>query len=557
MRKPREGLQALVRVLHRTGPIMTDGDRFEAVADDLPHLFMSVNTDGTVVFLNIVHQELTGDNRDEVLAKQLWKDRIHPEDLPGLLLKLSRQEGEGGLSIDFRLRHADGKYRWMRFVARPRTSASGALEWRGLATDVEAERSAREELAAIRDGLQSRINRQAAELARTEARYSSLFAVSKIAFAEQDMADAARILHGLKVAGIEDLAAYMSAHPEVLAECVSAVKTVSVNEACVRMLGFDDVDGAVDRPVDKTAEDIETVLLRQFEMIFYELDNVEGRVVLIGSEGRRVPVFYSVTRLGDERQLSSLVDVSSQERIEEMRRAAQEELARANRVATVGAFSASIAHELNQPIASVSMDANTGLRLLRRDVPDVDSAIRVLERVETTTRRISTIVRHTHDQITSGRQDLRQIDLPELAAGTCDLLARDMRNSGVRLLLDYDDDVPAVMGDFVDLQQVLINLINNARDAMLELGRAEKPISVRVRALEDQVEVSVADVGRGIGQADLDRLFQPFFTTKEGGIGLGLQICMTTIQGLGGDMHAANRPDGGAIFFFRLPAVRR
>jgi PAS domain S-box-containing protein len=530
----------------------------EAYADLLPQLIFQADRSGVIHFLNRRYAELTGDDRDQAVAEQIWRNRIHADDLPSLLSTLARTDAEGEVQTDFRLRHADGAYRWMRLVAKLHGEiGENGTRWHGAAADIHAEHTAQLELKSISDGLQSRINRQAAELARTEARYSSLFAVSKIAFAEQDMADAAKILHQLKADGVQDLGAYMAGHPELLAQCVAAVQTVSVNEACVRMLGFDDVDGAVDRPVDKTAEDIETVLLRQFEMIFYDLDNVEGRVVLIGSRGRRVPVFYSVTRLGDERQLSSLIDISSQERVEEMRRAAQAELARANRVATVGAFSASIAHELNQPIAAVSMDANTGLRLLRRAVPDVENAIRILDRVVMTTQRITTIVRHTHDQITSGRQDLCELDLVQLARRTCDLLARDMRDGGVELRVESDDGVPSVMGDLIDLQQVLINLINNARDSMAGLSRTEKLITVGVQRIGDQVEVSVADVGMGIKEADIDRLFQPFFTTKQGGIGLGLQICISTIQRLGGEMNAANRPQGGAIFYFRLPAVAR
>lgn len=321
----------------------------------------------------------------------------------------------------------------------------------------------------------------------------------------------------------------------------------------MRMLGFEDVDSAVDRPVDRTADDIEAVLLRQFEMIFYDLESVDGRVVLIGANGRRVPVFYSVTRLSDERQLSSLIDVSTEERIEAMRLAAQEELARANRVATVGAFSASIAHELNQPIFSIGMDSSTGLRLLARDPPDIDAAIRVLERVSATTQRIATIVKHTHNQIKLGQQELKKVDLAQLVSKTRDLMVREMRELGIELKVDCGSEVRTVMGDYVDLQQVVINLINNARDSMAGAGDG-KEIVVSLRTVGDEIELSVSDVGTGIRDSDFDRLFQPFFTTKQGGIGLGLQICLSTIQRFGGDMKAANRPNRGAVFSFRLPA---
>lgn len=543
-------------------PLASAGDRWDEVvaqakilADPFPHLLLWVDRAGHIRLLNRHYTDLTGHDRDEAVATQSWRDRIHSEDIPTLsdVLKSGSREG-GELQCEFRLRHADGSYRWMNLSARPGIGLELAELWYAEASDIHARVSAERALKDLRQNLQERVARQTAELARTEARYSSLFSVSKIAFAEQEMADAAVILHGLKQQGVTDLAEFMEAHPDVLRECVAAVRTVSVNEACMRMLGFDDVDGAVDRPVDRTAEDIETVLLRQFEMIFYGLENVEGRVILIGAGGVRVPVFYSVTRLADERQLSSLVDISSQERIEEMRRSVQEELARANRVATVGAFSASIAHELNQPIASATIDATTGLRLLRREPPDVAAAIRVLERVSTTTQRIATIVKHTHDQITSGHHELAGIDLGEVATRTCDLLVRDMRDLGITLRHECGAEVPKVMGNFVNLQQVLINLINNARDSMVGVVDG-KEIVIGVRAVGEEVELSVSDLGTGIRGIEIERLFEPFFTTKEGGIGLGLQICVSTIQQLGGTMNAANRPERGAVFSFRLPAA--
>ena len=440
----------------------------------------------------------------------------------------------------------------MLVVARRPEGFGGAAGWYGAVSDIDAEVVADKALRDL-NSLQTRVDQQTAELVRTEARYASLFAVSKIAFAEQEMVDAAAILDELKREGVTDLRAHVAANPDVLTRCTAAVRTLAVNEACARMLGFDDVGGAVDRPVERTAEDIESVLLRQFEMIFYGWDNVEGRVVLIGSGGRRVPVFYSVTRLSDERQLSSLIDVSSQDRIEEMRLAVQDELARANRVATVGAFSASIAHELGQPVASVQMDVGTGLRWLTRDPPEVASAIRQLERIAVTVRRISTIVAHTRDQITVGKRQPQIVDLADLASDTCGLLEREMRMDGIHVSLECSPVVPVVLGDYVELQQVLINLMNNARDAMRDVGRGNRTIGVTVTAAGGQVDVSVSDSGSGIAEDALGKLFQPFFTTKAGGIGLGLQICLSTIQNLGGDLAARNREGGGAVFSFSLP----
>lgn len=288
-------------------------------------------------------------------------------------------------------------------------------------------------------------------------------------------------------------------------------------------------------------------------MLFYDREHIEGRAVLNARDGRLVPIFYTVNRLSDERQLSSHLDLTGQERIEEMRLAAQEELARANRVATVGAFSASIAHELNQPITSMVMDAQTGLRWLRRGEPDHDAAIRILERLARTAQRMAAIVERTRDSVANGgRRRAVAVDLCALAAETRDLLERDARRREATILLACDADIPAVSADPVVLQQVLVNLLTNAMDAMLDTA-GERVATLSITVVDDHVEVSVADRGSGIAEADIGRLFQPFFTTKPDGVGMGLQICRSLIEGYGGTLTASNRPEGGALFRFALP----
>ncbi|OAN66569.1 PAS domain-containing sensor histidine kinase [Sphingomonas sp. TDK1] len=522
-------------------------------ADVVPHLLFRADLDGRVDFLNRWYTELTGHDRAAALRDRNWTDRLHPDDLPRFEAAFAEARATNRrLQVRARLRYADGLHRWMLIVAERKQDAGGGMPdaWYGCCSEIDSEMRAQEEVRDLAATLEARVEQQTAALAREEARYASLFAVSRIAFAEQDFAAPARVLNQLKRDGVTDLAAHMAQHPDLLAHCVASVENVSVNEACARMLGFMGVDSVVDRPVEDTAEDIEAVLLRQFEMIFYGWDNVEGRVVLIGEGGRRVPTFYTVTRLADERQLSSLIDVSSQEKIEEMRAAAQAELARANRVATVGAMSASIAHELNQPIAAMRMDATTGLRWLQREPPNIAAGIKSLERLNDAIERVAGIIAHTRDQISGGAREWAPVDLTAIARQSRDLLARELRAAGVSLALDCYP-VPPVLGDAIDLQQVCINLMNNAIDAMRATHPAKRLLAMEVRAVEGSVRVSIADRGSGI--ADPDKLFQPFFTTKANGVGLGLQICLSTIQRFGGTLTAANRPEGGAVFVFTMP----
>ena len=289
-------------------------------------------------------------------------------------------------------------------------------------------------------------------------------------------------------------------------------------------------------------------------MIYAGRQTLSGHTVLIGKDDRRIPVYFSVSTLGDGLHLSSLVDLTERERIEELRRGAQAELARANRAATLGAYSASIAHELNQPVASLLMDARTGLRTLQGETPNPALAVRVLERVNQAAQRIAAIIDRARDTIVAGDRPCEPVDVCALAGELRELLERPLRAAGATLDTACVQGTPRVLADRVNLQQVLVNLVTNAADALRDVEGARQ-ILVSVQPVEQGIEVRVEDSGPGIAEAHLDKLFQPFFTTKAGGIGMGLQICRSIIEGMGGRLEAGNRPEGGACFRFTLPPV--
>jgi C4-dicarboxylate-specific signal transduction histidine kinase len=344
----------------------------------------------------------------------------------------------------------------------------------------------------------------------------------------------------------------MAAHPDELSRTLNAIRTTRVNEALARLLGSDSVADLEALPPEQNADDGREVLLRQLSMYFDGTDHIDGRTVLIGKGGRRIPVYFTVVRLPDGLHLSSHVDLSDQERIEGMRRAAQAELARANRVATVGAFSASIAHELNQPIASMLMDAQTGLRLLSREQTDIAMLHRILQRVDRTAQRVAGIVQRTRDNIVAGRRAVRAIDLCRLLFETRDLLAHDLKRANVELEIVCSNALPDVSGDPIELQQVFVNLVNNATDAMRDQPGPRR-VTIEIKAEDELMRVQVADTGPGIPEQHIDRLFEPFFTTKANGIGMGLQICRSAVESMGGQFSVINQPAGGAVFSFDLP----
>jgi PAS domain S-box-containing protein len=522
--------------------------------DSVPQILWRADQNARVDFYNRRYSEIVGRAAEETIAKQNWIEDFHPDDREASLERISAAMTAGAdLRATYRLRHADGSYRWVSLVGRPVMSNDGkVVRYYGGTTDIHEEILAQERVRDLNEHLEAKVEERTAELLRTEARYASLFDVSNMTFAEMDFSEAGRALDALKSEGIENLRSYFGERPEEMARVLGLIRTVRVNEALARLMGYESVAELVANPPAQNAEEGTEVLIRQLEMHYYDVDHIDGRTVLLGKDGRRIPVYYTVNRLPGGLHLSSHLNLTEQERIEGLRQGAQAELARANRVATVGAYSASIAHELNQPITSVLMDVQTGLRWLTRDEPDLEAIGKVLARIDKTAQRVANIVQRTRDNIVAGRRQVEAIDLRRMAAETSELLDHDLRRAKAELVIVCEDNLPLAKADAVDLQQVLVNLITNAADAMRG-WQGQRRIRLEISAATERLLVSVSDTGPGIPDEYLEKLFDPFFTTKKNGIGMGLQICRSAIEAMGGDLRAANRGEGGAVFSFDLP----
>lgn len=528
----------------------------EFFANSVPYILWRSNAVGEVQYFNKRWTDVTGMAREEALKDRRYLETVHPDDLAGLEMAIHHAIETNGISdTEVRVRQADGSYRWMRLYDGPvDQTADGPIQRFGGAVDIQQLVDIRLQLQDLNETLEQRVEQRTAELIKTEARYAGLFEISNMTFAEMDFKATEPLLDQLRKDGVTDLAAYLGEHPKEFAHMLSLIRTTRVNEALARLMGYESVAELVANPPAKNAGDGPAVLLRQLEMYYNGINHIEGRTVLIGKGGIEIPVYYMVNRLAEGLHLSSHINLTEQERIAEMREAAQEEIARANRIATVGAFSASIAHELNQPIASMVMDAQTGLRYIQREVPDLEAAERILLRLTRTVQRVAAIVQNTRDAIQAGQRDTAQIDLRMLAEETAELLDRELRRSGVSIVLRVRKALPLVNGDPVQLQQVLVNLMTNAAEAMREVD-GPRSITVTMATLKDQVEVTVADSGPGIPEENLEKLFQPFFTTKVKGVGMGLQICRSAIEGMGGQLNVRNLEKGGAAFTFTLPTA--
>lgn len=229
------------------------------------------------------------------------------------------------------------------------------------------------------------------------------------------------------------------------------------------------------------------------------------------------------------------------------------ELAHASRLATLGELSASIAHEVNQPLGAISSNADAVELLLDAEPPKLEDARRVLLDLKNANQRASSVVLRIRGLLRKRELIFEVYDLNAVVADTVRLLDTDARARGVQIFTEIGS-LPVVRGDRLQFQQVLLNLLVNAMDAMAGTPAGRRHLKISTSHTEDRdVEVAVADTGGGLDAADMSRLFDSFFTTKRDGMGLGLALCRSIVQAHGGRIWAENNEDGGATFRFVLP----
>jgi len=235
-----------------------------------------------------------------------------------------------------------------------------------------------------------------------------------------------------------------------------------------------------------------------------------------------------------------------------------EELARVSRALVVGEFAASVAHELNQPIAAIVTNGEASLRWLDADPPNLDEARLAMGRSIRDANRAAAVISRTRGMLAKGPSTFTEVDINASIEDVLLFTETELRRSGVELRKALAASSPHVMGDRIQLQQVALNLIRNSIEAMADNGARPRILTVATETDEaGQVVVRVEDTGRGLEPDAAPRLFDSFFTTKLGGVGLGLPISRSIIEAHGGRLWASPRPDGGVAFQFTLPAIGR
>jgi signal transduction histidine kinase len=250
--------------------------------------------------------------------------------------------------------------------------------------------------------------------------------------------------------------------------------------------------------------------------------------------------------------VGTVMDVTERRRAEEERQA----LAHANRITTMGQLTASIAHEVNQPIAAVVTNAQAALRWLNMQPPDPEEVRQALDRIVRNGRRAGDVISRIRALVAKAAPRNDQLDINEVMLDVIALTRSELRGSGTSLRTRLADGLPLILGDRIQLQQVMLNLIFNAVEAMSEAHGGPRELLIRTEQDGPGVLVAVQDCGPGLKPESVDRLFDAFYTTKPGGMGMGLSICRSIIEAHGGRMWVTANVPQGATFLFSLSCQR-
>lgn len=510
-----EDLQRAEDALRASESALRENERrLQHIINAVPGLVWSANADGAVTFLSQQYLDYIGQSAGPALAGG-WMDAVHPEDAEGLLAAWSEALAEGRPNEhEARLRRADGSYRWMLFRASPSYDDAGRLtEWFGVNIDVEDRRGARDALRASEAALRES-ERQLQQIV------SSIPGLTWKADAQGNVTFWSKGFLDYGGATIEDIVGYgfmnylhPDDHDRVMEVWNGILQSGTQGESEVRIRRADG----------------------QYRWFLW----------------RASPFFDGA---GNVTQWFGInVDIENRKRAEENLRQSQNELAHATRMTTMGELAVSIAHEVNQPLMAVVTNAGACLRWLNGDPPDLAMARQAAERIVRDGHRAGDIITSLRNLARKSAPRLDRVCLDQVIPVVLDLLQGEFRRHGVVAKAELGDFSITIRGDSTQLQQVVLNLVMNAVEAMAGAAASARRLTVSAEIRDGDALVTVADTGPGLGAEDPDRLFEAFFSTKTEGIGMGLSICRSIIEAHGGRIWASNNGARGGVFNFTLP----
>ena len=279
------------------------------------------------------------------------------------------------------------------------------------------------------------------------------------------------------------------------------------------------------------------------------LRNDSGQLIGFAKITRDITERVQAARELEQARISLL-----QSQAEEALQRVQAELAHVARVATLGELTASIAHEVNQPITATAANAQAALRWLAAQPPDLEEARQALARIVNDSKRAGDIIRRIRDLIKKAPPRVDRFDISGAIREVIELSRAEATKNGVSVQTQLADTLPLAKGDKIELQQVVLNLIVNAVEAMSTVAEGPRELLISAARTDPELLVTVRDTGPGLPVAGLERIFEPFHTTKQTGLGMGLSICRSIIKAHGGRLWTSANLPRGAVFHFTVPA---
>jgi PAS domain S-box-containing protein len=478
------------------------------ILDGIPGLVGVLSPAGDVELVNRQSLDFFGLTLEQLAS---WKtiDAIHPDDRPSLIANLSHALTTGtSLVYEIRYRRADGEYRWFQVCISPARDAAGRItRWYTFSTDVHERKCAEEEL-----------RRSEAFLAQGQRlNLTGTFAWNL---------DTDELTFSAQLYRIFEL------DPDV---------PVTLEQIATRV----------------HPEDI-PLLTEKVELARKDVNDLDYGIRLRMPDGRikylrtkSCGIRHSTGRL---EHIGAIQDVTQHQLAEDALSNLRSELAHMARVTTLGTLTASIAHEVNQPVAGIMTNASTCLRMLASDTPNIDGARETARRMIRDSNRASEVITRLRKLFSKKETTIEPVDLNEATREIIALSLSDLQKNRVILRQELADELPPVAGDRVQLQQVILNLLRNASDAMSGVDDRPRELVVRTERDEcDCVRLTVKDTGVGITQQDMEKLFQAFYTTKSDGMGMGLSVSRSIIERHSGRLWASPNDDLGTTFSFSIP----
>jgi len=477
-----------------------ENELMAAVFNSVPGLLYLYREDGQIVRWNKQHEETTGFTAEELLNRRA-RDWYDEEDRITFDSAIRKIFSEGYAEAEMKLIHKNGE-KVPYFLTGSKVIIDGKPHLVGIAIDISARKKAQ---TALRDA------------------------------AEQHRILTTATADGYWVVDTRG-------------------RIVEANDECCRLYGYrrEELLAMSVQDFEATRNPAETQahldeILRAGHARFETRHRCrDGRIVDLEVS----TIFWQ----GAGRFLAFLRNISARKEAEQATRRHLTELAHATRVTALGELAGSLAHELNQPLTAILSNAQAAQRFLNAPVPELEELRDILHDIVQDDARAGEIIRRMRALVKKDALDLQSVDLGQIIRDVAGLLRGDAVIRNIQVKLELNPRFSLVHGDRIQLQQVMLNLLLNAFDAMKENGETNRRVTVRLTSPnEGTLQVAVCDRGVGLKQEQLDKLFRPFQTTKPHGLGLGLSISRSILEVHGGRLWAENNTDSGATFYFTLP----